>query len=161
MPKIRKKTSKRVGFREKYSVLKKVKDHHKKIKKQAKKFAKAGVVPHMAKKGNQIPNSFPDKELLINEMEQQFEQHQSEIEARRLEKKGKQLEIVQQIKAGKVDVQKPGENDERGGLTEAQIKEAEEIIDPEGAEAIRTSAISKKGQWRIVKNVVDMSDVII
>tara|TARA_B110001450_G_C17489068_1_gene427510 strand:+ start:193 stop:441 length:249 start_codon:yes stop_codon:yes gene_type:complete len=35
------------------------------------------------------------------------------------------------------------------------------IIDPEGAEAIRTSAISKKGQWRIVKNVVDISDVII
>ena len=46
-------------------------------------------------------------------------------------------------------------------MTEAQIREAEEIIDPEGAEAIRTSAISKKGQWRIVKNVVDMSDVII
>jgi nuclear GTP-binding protein len=49
MPKIRKKTSKRVGFREKYSVLKKVKDHHKKIKKQAKKFAAAGVVPQKSK----------------------------------------------------------------------------------------------------------------
>ena len=121
MPKIRKKTSKRTGFREKYSVLKKVKDHHKKIKKQAKKFAAAGVVPHKSKKGNQVPNSFPDKELLINEMEQEHEMHLSEIEARRLEKKGKQYELVQQIKEGKVDVRPAGENDERGGLTEQQV----------------------------------------
>jgi len=49
MPKIRKKTSKRVGFREKYSVLKKVKEHHRKIKKHAKKFAAAGIVPKKTK----------------------------------------------------------------------------------------------------------------
>ena len=100
MPKIRKKTSKRVGLREKYSCLKKVKDHHKKIKKQAKKFAAAGVVPHKAKKGNQIPNSFPDKELLINEMETEFEMHQNEIEARKKEKQGKNFEFLQKIASG-------------------------------------------------------------
>jgi len=32
MPKIRKRTSKRLGFREKYSVLKKVNEHQKKMK---------------------------------------------------------------------------------------------------------------------------------
>jgi len=36
MPKIRKRTSKRVGFREKYKVQKKVQAHHKKIAKKAK-----------------------------------------------------------------------------------------------------------------------------
>ena len=133
MPKIRKKTSKRVGFREKYSCLKKVKDHHKKIKKQAKKFAKAGVVPHKAKKGNQVPNSFPDKELLINEMENEFEMHQNEAEARRKEMKGNNMEFLQKIKAGQVDQEQPGENDDRGGLTEADLLEAERLIDPEGA----------------------------
>lgn len=35
------------------------------------------------------------------------------------------------------------------------------IIDPEGAQAIRVSTISKKGQWREVKKVVDLSDIII
>jgi nuclear GTP-binding protein len=35
------------------------------------------------------------------------------------------------------------------------------IIDPEGAQSIRCGAISKKGQWREVKKVVDLSDVIL
>ena len=73
MPKIRKRTSKRLGFREKYACLKKVKEHHKKIKKIAKKMGKAGIKPHPGKKGSIIPNSFPDKEELLNEMEAEFQ----------------------------------------------------------------------------------------
>ena len=46
MPKIRKRTSKRLGFREKYRVLKKVNEHQKKIRKKARKLAQAGVKPH-------------------------------------------------------------------------------------------------------------------
>jgi nuclear GTP-binding protein len=53
------------------------------------------------------------------------------------------------------------ENEATGGLTEEQLQEAEEIIDPEGAQAIRVASISKKGQWREVKKVVDLSDVIL
>ena len=71
MPKIRRKSSKRVGFREKYKVQKKVQVHHKKIRKKARQLAQAGVKPHRARKGPSVPNSFPDKELLINEMEAQ------------------------------------------------------------------------------------------
>jgi len=52
MPKIRKRTSKRIGLREKYAVQKKVKEHHRKIKKQAKKFEKAGIKPQKSRKGN-------------------------------------------------------------------------------------------------------------
>ena len=37
MPKIRKRTSKRVNLRTKYSVLAKVSDHHKKLRRQAKR----------------------------------------------------------------------------------------------------------------------------
>lgn len=72
MPKIRKKTSKRVSLRKKYAVDKKVKDHHKKIAKKAKQLVKAGIRPVAAKKDAvTIPNTFPDKENLINIMEQQ------------------------------------------------------------------------------------------
>lgn len=76
MPKIRKRTSKRIGLREKYAVEKKVKAHHKKIKKQARKLTKAGLkVPVKTAKGkrNMVPNSFPGKEQLINEMEVEYE----------------------------------------------------------------------------------------
>jgi len=80
-----------------------------------------------------VPNSFPDKELLINEMENEFEMHQNEAEARRKEMKGNNMEFLQKIKAGQVDQEQPGENDDRGGLTEADLLEAERLIDPEGA----------------------------
>ena len=73
MPKIRKKTSKRVSLRKKYSCLKKVTQHHRKIRKTAKKMEKAGMSPNPGgKKGiGVIPNSFPGKEALLNEMQQQ------------------------------------------------------------------------------------------
>lgn len=117
MPKIRKKSSKRVGFREKYSVLKKVKDHHRKIKKQAKKFADAGVKPHKSKKGNQVPNSFPNKELLINEMEAEYQTLQDEREARQKEMQENTYIFNQSISSGKVERQQPDENEATGGLT--------------------------------------------
>jgi len=67
MPKIRKKTSKRVNLRTKYSVLKKVSQHHKKLRKQAKRMASAGMIVNKPnKKDSAIPNSFPGKEELIN-----------------------------------------------------------------------------------------------
>ena len=76
MPKIRKRTSKRVGLREKYTVKKKVAEHHRKLKKQARKLKKSGsTVPLKTAKGkrNVIPNSFPFKEDVINSAEQEFE----------------------------------------------------------------------------------------
>ena len=69
MPKIRKRTSKRVGFREKYCVQKKVLEHHRKLRKTAKKLSAAGMKPKPSKKKMVIPNSFPGKEKLLNEME--------------------------------------------------------------------------------------------
>ena len=50
MPKIRKRTSKRVGFREKYRVKKKVLEHHRKLRKTAKKLSAAGMKPKPTKR---------------------------------------------------------------------------------------------------------------
>jgi len=71
MPKIRKKTSKRISLREKYSCLKKVANHHRKLKKSARKLQKQGItVPFKgSNKKSVIPNSFPDKENYVNFME--------------------------------------------------------------------------------------------
>lgn len=82
MVKIRKKSSKRVGFKEKYSVLKKVKEHHRKMRKAARKLGQAGIRPKPAKTKMVIPNNFPGKEELINEME-----HQEKMENERVKSK--------------------------------------------------------------------------
>ena len=68
MPKIRKKTSKVRTLRKKYSVEKKVKDHHRKIKKEARGLAKHGFTPKRAKKNPGIPNLCPEKEAMLNAM---------------------------------------------------------------------------------------------
>ena len=69
MPKVRKKTSKRPTLRKQYSVQKKVKDHHKKIKKESKKLAKLGIAPKKLKKDPGLPNLFPHKEAMIDALE--------------------------------------------------------------------------------------------
>jgi nuclear GTP-binding protein len=78
MPKIRKKSSKRLGLREKYSCLKKVANHHRKMRKTARKLSAAGIQPKPARTKMVIPNSFPGKEKLINEMEAQAKMEKAE-----------------------------------------------------------------------------------
>ena len=68
MPKIRKRTSKRIGFREKYCVKKKVTAHHKKMRRTAKKLSAQGLKPKPGKNKMVIPNAFPGKEEMLNEM---------------------------------------------------------------------------------------------
>ena len=70
MPKIRKKSSKRVTLRKKYSVTGKVREHHRKIKKVARTLAKTGLTPRRTKKSPGIPNLFPEKEAMIDAIEQ-------------------------------------------------------------------------------------------
>ena len=69
MPKIRKKTSKRPTLRKQYSVQKKVKEHHRKIKKESKKLSKLGLRPKRMKKQPGVPNLFPYKEEMLESLE--------------------------------------------------------------------------------------------
>ena len=69
MPKIRKQTSKRRTLRKKYSVAKKVVNHHRKIKKESKHLIKGGMTPKRQKKGMGIPNMFPHKEEMLDAIE--------------------------------------------------------------------------------------------
>lgn len=69
MPKIRKSSSKRSTLKHKYSISKKIKDSKKKIKKEAKKLKAMGIAPRKMKKGSGIPNIFPYKEQLMNNLE--------------------------------------------------------------------------------------------
>ena len=72
MAKSRKHMSKRITLRKKYSVTKKVKDHHKKIKKEGKKLGKIGLTPKRSKIVPGIPNLFPFKEQMLDQMERKL-----------------------------------------------------------------------------------------
>jgi len=132
MPKIRKKTSKRVGLREKYTVQKKVASHHKKIKKQAKKLGQFGIKPRKTKKGNIIPNSVPNKEEILNQMEAEYQTLKDMREAKRLEEKNGVYQFNQQVNAQVNKVPEDLDKKKYGGLTKEEFEEAEKLIDPEG-----------------------------
>lgn len=154
MPKIRKRTSKRVGFREKATALKKVKEHHRKLRKLSKKYGKSGVKPHKGKKPS-VPNSFPDKEHLINEMENQF------IEAQDMRKRESSTLLHAQTVKNSVVEKQVEKEDPYGGLTKAEFEEAQQLIDPEAVEKANTGMISKKGQTREIRQVIERSDVLV
>lgn len=106
MPKIRKRTSKRVGFREKYAVQKKVLEHHRKLRKTAKKLSKLGLRPKPGKKGDKIPNLYPGKEELLNEMAQrdatereEYKKRKTVAEADAVAHKSENLAYEQSLKA--------------------------------------------------------------
>ena len=67
-----KKTSKRVTLRKKYSVDRKVKEHHRKIKKESKKLGKIGFTPKRTKMTPGIPNLAPFKEEMLDAMERKM-----------------------------------------------------------------------------------------
>ena len=69
MTKVRKKSSKRVTLRKKYSVTGKVREHHRKIKKVARGLKKEGLTPKRSKKSPGIPNLFPEKEQMLDALE--------------------------------------------------------------------------------------------
>lgn len=67
MPRIRKRTSKRQSTKQRVKVTKKIREHHRKSRREAKRD------PTWRSKKRQdpgIPNSFPYKEQLLDEIEQ-------------------------------------------------------------------------------------------
>jgi len=91
-------------------------------------------------------------------MENQF------IEAQEMKKREKQNETTlihaQTVKNAKVEKQIEVD-DPYGGLTKEQFEEAQNLIDPLAVEKANTGMISKKGQTREIKQVIERSDVIV
>ena len=132
MPKVRKKTSKRATLRKQYSVQKKVKDHHRKIKKEAKKLSKIGVRPKQIKKSPGIPNLFPYKEEMLEAIERKqnldkelAEQMKSLKSAKKTLPGGTLENYAAQVQANVMNFE---EEKKMGGLTEAEIREATNLM---------------------------------
>eukprot|EP00956_Cyclotella_meneghiniana_P018298 scaffold30372_cov70-Cyclotella_meneghiniana.AAC.9 len=84
--------SKRISLKDKYKIQHRVVETHRKTRKQAKRDAKAGIVRHNKKKDPGIPNSWPFKQELLQDIKQSNERMErlkaEEKERRRHANKG-------------------------------------------------------------------------
>lgn len=168
MPKVRTKTSKRATLRKQYSVQKKVKTHHTKIKKEAKKLSKLGIRPKNIKKNPGLPNLFPHKEEMMDALERKNnmdKELQAQLKQLRHAKKSLPGGTIENYAAAvKAKVINFEEEKKIAGLTEAEIREATnlmvksgEIDDPNH----KQMAQSRKAYYRELKKVIEASDVVI
>jgi len=63
------KKSKRQTLHHKYKVVKRVKEHNRKMRKEAKKVVKSGLGFKNTQKGLRIPNLYPHKKQLLEDLE--------------------------------------------------------------------------------------------
>jgi GNL3L/Grn1 putative GTPase len=85
-------TSKRTTLKDKYKIQKRTKETHRKRKKEAKRDAAKGIVHHpdRSKKDPGIPNSWPFKEELLNDIKrskESLQQRQRVLKEKRLNEK--------------------------------------------------------------------------
>ena len=160
----RKHISKRATARKKYSVAKKVRQHTRKLKKEIRVMKNSGVQKPAAKVHG-IPNAFPDKKKMLDEMEyqdkMQSEARKAHIALKKAQKampNGIMESYAEPIEA-KVIVA-----EEKGKLTEAEIKEAERLMEITGEiqpNAAKQQGMGRRAFYKELQKVMEVSDVIL
>mmetsp|Transcript_7990 Transcript_7990/g.16914 ORF Transcript_7990/g.16914 Transcript_7990/m.16914 type:complete len:583 (+) Transcript_7990:194-1942(+) len=158
--------SKRTTLKDKYKIQRRVVETHRKNRKQAKRDAKAGIVRHDKKKKDPgIPNSWPFKQELLQNIRQakeRDEQRKLEEKERRRSKNNNSdaadlTELVAQAN------QKQSEFDARLGNSNVPANNNDDDVD---GFAIRTAKQShgqqsRRAYLRELKKVISTSDVIL
>lgn len=88
-----KKISKRQTLRKQYKITKKVKEHHKRLKKEAKKMRALGIAKKASKNENRIPNLYPFKKKMIEALERKRKNQDNEKKAKLLREKEEQAAL--------------------------------------------------------------------
>ncbi|XP_075481423.1 guanine nucleotide-binding protein-like NSN1 isoform X2 [Primulina tabacum] len=144
--KSKKSKSKRVSLKKKYKVIRKVKEHHKKKAKEAKKlgFNKKSKV----EKDPGIPNDWPFKEQELKALEARRQRALQELE----DKKSARKERAQKRKLGLL------EDEEMKG---EEISGGEELVAENSIRASKTRDNSEKSFYKELVKVIEASDVIL
>ncbi|XP_075481414.1 guanine nucleotide-binding protein-like NSN1 isoform X1 [Primulina tabacum] len=146
--KSKKSKSKRVSLKKKYKVIRKVKEHHKKKAKEAKKlgFNKKSKV----EKDPGIPNDWPFKEQELKALEARRQRALQELE----DKKSARKERAQKRKLGLL------EDEEMKG---EEISGGEELVAENSIRASKTRGLdnSEKSFYKELVKVIEASDVIL
>ncbi|XP_029045199.2 guanine nucleotide-binding protein-like 3 homolog [Osmia bicornis bicornis] len=143
-----KKTSKRMPARKRYKIEKKVREHNRKLKKEAKKH------PKTKRKVIEVPNQCPFKENILKEVEAMKKQHDEERQ--------KQREAAREKK--KQELAKGGL---KGLVSAAQHKQAEhkemetDTVHEKIKNVLAKEENSLKAYYKEFKKVLDAADVIL
>jgi len=149
--------SKRITLKDKYKIQRRVVETHRKNRKQAKRDAKAGIVRHDKKKDPGIPNSWPFKQELLQNIKHEKERmevkKQEEKERRKQHQKGKATNLTELMMQAN---QKKSEFDARtaGGAALANDDSVRIIAQSHGQQ-------SRRAYLRSLKKVIESSDVIL
>ncbi|XP_073316798.1 guanine nucleotide-binding protein-like NSN1 isoform X1 [Primulina huaijiensis] len=146
--KSKKSKSKRVSLKKKYKIIRKVKEHHKKKAKEAKKlgFNKKSKV----QKDPGIPNDWPFKEQELKALEARRQRALQELE----DKKSARKERAQKRKLGLLEDEEMKGEDISGG---------EELVAENSIRASKTRGLdnSEKSFYKELVKVIEASDVIL
>ncbi|XP_033483165.1 guanine nucleotide-binding protein-like 3 [Epinephelus lanceolatus] len=141
-----KKASKRLSCSKRYKIQKKVREHNRKLRKDAKKKG----VGKRVKKDPGVPNSAPFKEEVLREAEQRRLQIEEEKERKRQAKKEERAQKRQK------------EREAASKDTEPRVKKARQ--DEAGKQSGKQSALDKNSKQYLcseLNKVIDASDVVI
>ena len=156
--------SKRISLKDKYKIQKRVVESNRKTRKQAKRDAKAGIVKHNKKKDPGIPNSWPFKQDLLNDIarardraeqrklaEKEKRQNQlRDFNAHR--KKGGTARSYEEMMAqANKDKQDFASNPNRGGNEAAAVRSEKQNL----------GQSSRRAYLKELKKVINGSDVIL
>ena len=157
--------SKRTTLKQKYKVIRKVKEHHKKKRKEEARLKKLGIKPKKPKEIGGVPANYPYRDELIKEMKFENFRQDHIKEQKKLERNKKRLENKAKAKAGVEfeDLATMAKKKENAYEMKLKAQLAETIGD--GADGMQTddrdSDASRRAYYKEFVKVVELSDVVI
>lgn len=147
MPKLHKKQSKRMSVKKKYKIERKIREHHRKVKKQARK----NPVKRKPKDPG-VPNSVPFKNEILQEAaairKQKEELREKQKQDRHVNKmKNRNLSDIEK------DAQKRGKDFEK--------KENEKVLFQKELKSLKGKGINQTAYYKEFHKVVEASDVVL
>ena len=146
--------SKRVALKDKYKIQRRVVESHRKNRKQAKRDSKAGIVRHDKKKDPGIPNSWPFKQELLQNIRQTNERmEQRKLEEKERRKNNSKAQNLTELVAEAN--KKQSQFDARGGSMVGNVDDSiKTMVTSHGQQ-------SRRAYLRSLKQVIESSDVIL
>eukprot|EP01096_Ripella_sp_DP13-Kostka_P017794 TRINITY_DN928_c3_g1_i1.p1 TRINITY_DN928_c3_g1~~TRINITY_DN928_c3_g1_i1.p1 ORF type:complete len:670 (-),score=393.71 TRINITY_DN928_c3_g1_i1:152-2059(-) len=152
MGNFKKKPSKRQPLKMKYKIEKKVREHHRKVRKEEKKN------PHLRKRMRKdpgIPNLWPFKEQLLEQIKEHKEQEALELK----EKKAERTKL--KLQGPSADLESLVKDAQSRNREFEKEQKRQLLLSEKGIDFKNISEQSKKQFYREVKKVIEGSDVIL
>ncbi|CAL6416944.1 unnamed protein product [Bathycoccus prasinos] len=158
--------SKRTTLKQKYKVIRKVKEHHKKKRKEESRLKKLGIKPKKPKEIGGVPANYPYRDELIKEMKFENFRQDHIKEQKKLERNQKRAENKAKAKAG-------GEFEDLATMAKKKENAYEMKLKAQLAETLGSSAdgmqtaddrdsdASRRAYYKEFVKVVELSDVVI